>query len=248
MTNTPTANQTPTQTATPTPTGTSTATATQTGTPTNTPTGTLPTATPTATPTQTATVTSTGTNTPTPTITSTPTNTPTGTLPTATPTPTDTATSSATETSTPTSTPTPTPTATEPATTVDDFAATVQENAIQLVWQTSREVDTAGFYIYRLTNDGSNDFVPVSGLALSQGVDGGAYLFVDETVASGVSYTYLLVERKTDGTLVRYHDLTIVIGLGGLQDERLYLPLVAQEEMPTATPTLVPTAPPDGAP
>jgi len=141
-----------------------------------------------------------------------------------------------------------TPTPTEPVTTVDGFTATIQENAIRLVWQTSREVDTAGFYIYRLTNDGSSDFVPVSGLALSQGVDGGEYLFVDETVESGVSYTYLLVERKADGTLVRYENLILVIGLGGPQDQQLYLPLIANQKMPTATPTLIPTTPSDGAP
>lgn len=109
-------------------------------------------------------------------------------------------------------------------------------------------MDTVGFYIYRRTNDSNGDFFPVSGLAPSQGAGGGEYLFVDDTVEVGVAYTYLLVERRTDDMLVRYDNLIIIVGLGGLQDQVLYLPIIAQQKAPTATPTLIPTAPPDSVP
>lgn len=226
--NTPTPTATGTNTATPTPTATATSTATPTvtPTPTTTPTGTLPTATPTATATatDTATVTSTPTATATDTATATmtPTPTPTGTLPTTTPTET------ATATLLPTQTPTPTPT--QPATTVDAFTATVQENAILLTWQTSTEVNTAGFYIYRRNNaDATGDFVPISGLASSQGEAGGSYQFLDETAEAGLSYTYLLVERKLDNVLVKFHDLVIISGVGMMENQRLYLPLINRQ-------------------
>ena len=229
--NTPTPTATGTNTATPTTTATATATATPTVTPTPTttptptvtPTGTLPTLTPTATPTATATATATPTATATATATATvtPTATPTltGTLPTVTPT--------ATETATPLPTATPTLTPTLPATTIDAFTATVQENAILLTWQTSSEANTAGFYIYRRNNDdASSVFVPISGLALSQGEAGGSYQFLDETAEAGISYTYQLVERKTNDALVNLRDLVIIGGVGTAENERLYLPLI----------------------
>jgi hypothetical protein len=119
---TPTVTTTPSATATAVPTATPTATASPTDTPTVTPTNTptdtpTPTQTPTLTPTSTGTATATATPTDTPTLTPTdtptvtPTNTPTDTpTPTQTPTLTPTSTSTATATATPTDTPTLTPT------------------------------------------------------------------------------------------------------------------------------------------
>lgn len=238
-TQTATATDTPTATATPTITPTPTATAT----PTITPTGTLPTATPThtATATYTPTSTATATSSATATTTMTPTAPPTATGVPSTITPTTTATVMATVTATmtliPTTTPdvtgtvtptmTPTLTPTRPATTIDSFTSILQEQAILLTWQTSAEIDTVGFYVYRRnTDDEASEFVPISGLATSQGAQGGHYSFQDDDIEIGVAYTYLLVERKSNGELVEYHELILVSGVGIVLGEQLYLPLV----------------------
>lgn len=96
-----------------------------------------------------------------------------------------------------------------------------------MTWQTSSEANTAGFYIYRRNNDDATSaFVPISGLALSQGEAGGSYQFLDETAEAGISYTYLLVERKIDNSLVNLRDVVIIGGVGTSDNERLYLPLI----------------------
>ena len=96
-----------------------------------------------------------------------------------------------------------------------------------MTWQTSTEVNTAGFYIYRRNNaDVTSDFIPISGPAPSQGEAGGSYQFLDETAEAGISYTYRLVERKMDNELVQLRDLVIIGGVGISENERLYLPLI----------------------
>jgi len=48
-------------------------------------------------------------------------------------------------------------------------------------------------------------------------------------VQPGLSYIYLLVEEKEDGTLVEYQDLTVIIGVGFPDTQRLFLPFVINE-------------------
>ncbi len=249
--NTPTATTTPiinTPTATPTKTRTPRPTATRTPRPTTTPTSSV-TPTPSATATHTPVVnTPTFTATPTPgathTVTSLPTITPTATksatpapsattVPSATPTPTGTRTpvatptTVATPTATATATGTPTPTATVAVldTVITNVTGNALLNQIEIRWQTTREVNSAGFYIFRANPKISDTFIPMTGLITARGPGGASYLFVDEEVEPGISYTYLLVERKSDGRLVEYRALAIVLGLT-TPEHKNYLPLV----------------------
>ncbi len=101
---------------------------------------------------------------------------------------------------------------------------------VRLIWQTSLEVDSAGFYIYRKRGDGSSDFIPLTGLIPAEGAPG-VYEYRDEDVEVGSEYSYLLVEKKADGTLVTYPALIqrIVI-VSGTANHALWLPLVVRPE------------------
>ncbi len=227
---------TPTATAT----GANTATPTATRTPTKTP---VPTATPTATALPTATATATALPSATATNSATPTATPTATA-THTPIPSATATvaesptvpatplPSATATLLPSLTPTATPSATVIATNtpaaktlVTNFTATRTTDGITLLWQTSQEVNTAGFYLYRAVND-SDLFTAITPLLPSQGTQAGDYQFTDHDVQLAQDYTYMLVEEKLDNSRIDYTDQLIVTGTGGEEMHHLFLPLV----------------------
>lgn len=194
---------TPTQTATPVPTETQTAvpTATETVAPTVT-------ATPTATNTATATSTAPATNTPTATSTATATQTPTATPtepvgPTATPT--------NTPTSTPpvvgqeeTATPTPIPTAVLPPTAIElvSMSAELQDGVVLVSWETSSEIETLGFNVWRSTNGSRQSAMKLTETVIpSRGRtdSGAAYEYLDTTAQSGVHYTYWIEEIELSG-------------------------------------------------
>jgi len=100
-------------------------------------------------------------------------------------------------------------------------------NAIEIRWQTNQEINSAGFYLFRNDPTVSEAYAPLTGLMAGKGSSGGSYLFVDEAITPGISYTYLLVERKQDGSLVEYHELAIVLGLAEPSSPRKhYLPLI----------------------
>lgn len=127
-------------------------------------------------------------------------------------------------TTTPVPTVTPTLVPTAPAVTiVDHFTVTPTNNTIVLTWRTSSEVNSAGFYIYRLAGTGELTFVPISQLLPAHGP--GLYQFTDNAVLAGVGYTYLLVEQKNDGFLLEYDELVVVIGQNTESSVRLWLPL-----------------------
>ena len=102
----------------------------------------------------------------------------------------------------------------------------VLEDSIEIRWQTAQEVDSDGFFVFRLDQTGSNTFIPLTGLIISQGVNGGNYLFVDNEVEPNVVYSYLLIERKIDGTLIEYPDFTLVLGFNLDITPRQYIPLI----------------------
>lgn len=234
ITGTPTQTPKPTKTATP----TQTPKPTKTATPTKTVTGTPPTATPTATSTMTPTATATATATMTPTATATLPPAPTATATTV-PLATATATAVPSQTPTSTATPTPTPTATSSTPTATPVARTLLDfftvalhnngNAVLITWQTSAEANTLGFYLYRTSGNARVEFIPITGLVASAGPQGGAYEYVDETIDTSGEYTYMLVEKKDDGSLVEYEEEgqdSIIIGDN--QRNRLWLPLVTR--------------------
>lgn len=94
--------------------------------------------------------------------------------------------------------------------------------AVTISWKTSAEVETVGFFIYRSQEDSRTDFIPISGLIESKGAQGGEYQYIDDTIEDRGSYTYMLVEKKRDGTLVDYEDF-----VGGTNTTyQLWLPYV----------------------
>jgi hypothetical protein len=130
-------------------------------------------------------------------------------------------------------TPTPTsstPTATPVAQTVLDFFTAALHNngnAVLITWRTSAEANTLGFYIYRAETTARTEFVPLTGLIPGVGVQGGDYQYVDDTVVVNNEYTYLLVEKKQDGSLVEFENEEEPIGIGDPElRNQLWLPLV----------------------
>lgn len=136
----------------------------------------------------------------------------------------------------PTATPTPTLLPTAPATVipttiVESFTATPAGAAIQVQWRTTREVDTAGFYLYRKQLDGqgsSGDFQQISPRVPGQGIQGGNYTLLDPSVQANVRYLYLLVEEKRNGARTEFTQLLIAIRLSDTQPYQLLLPLVVR--------------------
>lgn len=109
-------------------------------------------------------------------------------------------------------------------TVVDSFTVTRSSDGltVRIDWKTSAEVETLGFFIYRAQDDSRASFIPISGLIESQGAQGGAYTYVDDTIEDRGSYTYMLVEKKRDGSLVDYEDI-----VGGTNTAyQLWLPYI----------------------
>lgn len=155
-----------------------------------------------------------------------PTSTP---LPTATQTPMPTATIVPTRPS-PTATATFVPTAI-PATVIDYLHATPLKDGVYLEWQSSQEINTKSFSIHRLNlTAGDTAFTPLSTPVVSMGTNGGTYHLVDSTVEASDSYSYLLVEEKTNGRHVSYYDLLVVYGaVSDGTAYQLHLPIVLYE-------------------
>lgn len=233
----------PIATATPTPTDTDVPTATATLTPTLTP---VPTETqlPTSTPTLVPSVTLTPTETPPPTSTPTlhPTITPSDTaLPTSTVTPTPTATPTSTNTPTntptvqvaptvePTETPVPPPTAVKPpdeptAIQLVNFIVVKVQSSVQVTWQTSAEVETFGFNLWRSADGQRSTAVRINAnLIASRGTStqGAVYMFLDVNAESDQRYTYWLEEVEVDGSIREYGPVT------PSSVEEIYLPMIA---------------------
>ena len=138
--------------------------------------------------------------------------------------PTATPTASPTATPSPSATPSTTP---APATVITSFTAARVGNGVNLQWQTSQEVNTVGFYLYR-TSPNSDQFNPITALLPSRGAQGGTYQFTDETAAAEAAYNYLIVEEKQDGSRVEYRERIIVLGVSPDQPIQLFLPLVSK--------------------
>ena len=88
-------------------------------------------------------------------------------------------------------------------------------------WDTSTEVNTAGFYLYRSTSpDGEfilvnkeGELIPSRGNALS----GATYEFTDENVMPGETYYYVVEEMEYDLTSHRYDDEMISYAVPRIQ-------------------------------
>jgi hypothetical protein len=78
-----------------------------------------------------------------------------------------------------------------------------------ITWSTESEVDTAGFDVYRATNEEGPYEKVTEKLILSSGdpFTGGNYDFRDMTIEPGVTYFYQLEELETTGNLTRLPDV-----------------------------------------
>ncbi len=106
------------------------------------------------------------------------------------------------------------------------FEAIPTSNGIKIAWQTSVELDTFGFALYRSFNgDNRNSAVLLNpdGLIAARGGTGTAYTFTDSSAETGQRYTYWLHEIERTGLINEYG------------------PLQASTETPTAVGIVVPS-------
>ncbi|NJM08301.1 DUF11 domain-containing protein [Candidatus Gracilibacteria bacterium] len=105
------------------------------------------------------------------------------------------------------------------------FDATKVGDAVQLDWATGSELTTAGFRIYRGSNESFKAADDISGLIAAQGnpLNGVSYRWVDEGAARG-TYRYWLVEVALDGTRTTYGPISITAI--PQQFFTVYLPLI----------------------
>ncbi len=85
---------------------------------------------------------------------------------------------------------------------------TANPPSVRVEWETATELDTAGFQLYR-SNLPVGDFELITPeLIPSQGdsVSGAQYTFVDENVAAGETYFYVLEEVEYDSSTNRYEE------------------------------------------
>lgn len=130
----------------------------------------------------------------------------------------------------PAATPTLVPT-TAPVTIVESFTATPTANAVRLIWRTSSEANTAGFYLYRKQIEGQGaerDFQLITPMVTGQGVQGGNYQFVDQNIEESAAYLYLLVEEKYNGERTEFIQQLITIRLADDKPYQFLLPLIVR--------------------
>ena len=114
---------------------------------------------------------------------------------------------------------------------------TYEENGQAVVeWSTSSEVDTAGFYLYRLDESKgrfkiiNSDILP----ALLTAPQGGTYSLIDKGASLKKSNTYLLVEMEGKGTKNTYGPFTVQMsGVSAIGNREV------ADALSTATPELL---------
>ncbi|CAN2049964.1 hypothetical protein GMMP1_860011 [Candidatus Magnetomoraceae bacterium gMMP-1] len=92
--------------------------------------------------------------------------------------------------------------------TLTSFTATPTEDGkIRLNWETASETDTAGFYIWRRTDDGGYEKITENRIE-SKGVGGfgDSYEFIDENVDPGKEYYYMLEEIDAEGKSSTFYE------------------------------------------
>jgi hypothetical protein len=120
---------------------------------------------------------------------------------------------------------------------LSQFAATAGNASVSVVWQTSNEQNTSGFYLQRSTSaDGTfvtlpNNTNPQLFPSLGSSSTGATYTYPDNDVANGTTYYYRLELINHDGSLVPF----------GSAQATPTLPLSTATPTPTITTTSTPT-------
>jgi hypothetical protein len=91
------------------------------------------------------------------------------------------------------------------AVTLTRFDALRSGSAVRVVWSTSEEVNTLGFYVYRAEGVHAQGALPAGATRINPalisgaGAQGGSYSWLDTTARGSTSYSYFLVEVEIDG-------------------------------------------------
>ncbi len=114
------------------------------------------------------------------------------------------------------------------------FVAAQGNNVVELYWQTTSEVDTIGFFIYRSETGSRADAVVLNGgnylSAQGQGGGGASYAFTDADVVGGATYTYWVSDVDRFGVETFHGPRSVTfqangdVGSGLLN--HVYLPLI----------------------
>jgi len=116
--------------------------------------------------------------------------------------------------------------------TLVSFTATAGEAQVLLRWETATEIDSAGFFIRRSTQE-AGEYARVSPFIPAQGdsLIGAVYTYADENVERGITYYYMLEAVDNDQSTELHGPVSATVG-------------PAVTETPTATPTPLPTVTP----
>ncbi|MBN1481069.1 Ig-like domain-containing protein [candidate division KSB1 bacterium] len=85
---------------------------------------------------------------------------------------------------------------------LSSFAATAKDNKVRLVWNTTKENGTAGFYILKSSHK-DGPFIEIN-KDIIKPQKGGEYSFIDEDIAAGQKYYYKLKEIDVYGMTAEY--------------------------------------------
>ncbi|MEM7132622.1 MAG: SdrD B-like domain-containing protein [Chloroflexota bacterium] len=124
------------------------------------------------------------------------------------------------------------------AVTLVSFTVIKEQDSNLIQWETSAEVDTYGFHVYRsvdnsaslpeVTASSVNERVRVtSEYILGQGATGGLYRFRDYNIEKGVEYIYYLEETELDGKINEVETVSTATNSGGNgDDDSIFLPIM----------------------
>ncbi len=108
------------------------------------------------------------------------------------------------------------------------FTATSQQNGVAVRWQTSAEINTFGFRLYRSTDGTRSNAVLVTPELLpaqGRGQGGATYMWTDSTTQAGQRYFYWLQEVEASGATNEYGPATVITSTPA-SGSFLYLPLL----------------------
>jgi uncharacterized repeat protein (TIGR01451 family) len=95
---------------------------------------------------------------------------------------------------------------------LSSFTAIYQGNGIMVRWQTTSEIDTYGFDLYRSADTDrahAARVTPQTILGQGRNTGGASYSWLDTEIESGVTYTYWLEETETNSYVLEYAPVTV---------------------------------------